>query len=366
MKSNSYIFKATELSFRPKAYTFDDVLLVPVRSSVASRFHTDLTSALTRRHQIKIPFVAANMDTISEKEMCIATNQIGAAAILHRFMSIEDQVAQVKEIRAARDQAGSGVVAASVGVAEDSKERARRLVEAGAEILTVDIAHGHSESMIEMIKYLKKEFPEVDVIGGNLATPQGAIDLIRAGADAIKVGIGPGSMCTTRMITGVGMPQLTAIASCVEVAKKEGVPVIADGGIKASGDAMKAFAVGASTVMLGSLLAGTLETPGELARGKKLYRGMASRSAQLSWRGGQLPEGMAPEGESHWVNCRGPVRESLQELAGGIRSGMSYLNSRRLSDLAEFAYFVEVSPNCLRENMAHGLFLSDSSRSPST
>lgn len=353
----NYIFRGTELAARDKAYTYDDVLLVPMRSSLASRFDTDLTSQFTRNYQMKLPVIAANMDTVSEKEMCIAMNEIGAVAILHRFMDIETQAMHVKAIRDSK----TGVVAASVGVTEEAKPRAKALVDAGAQVLTVDIAHGHSESMLAILKYLKAEFPRVDVIAGNVATPQGAIDLMKAGADAIKVGIGPGSMCTTRMITGVGFPQLTAVASCVAVCRKEGVPVIADGGIRASGDAMKALAVGASSVMLGSILAGCLETPGELVKGKKLYRGMASKSAQVNWRGGMLPEGMAPEGESHFVNCKGPVRETVLELTGGIRSGMSYLNSKKLSDLEEFAQFVEVSPNCLRENNAHGLMRSDSS-----
>jgi len=358
---SNYIFRATELSKRNRVYTFDDVLLVPVRSAIMSRFHTDLTSQFTRRFKLKLPVVAANMDTVSEKEMCIAMNEIGAAAILHRFMDIPSQVQQLKAIRQAQEKTG-GVLAASVGVSEDSKERARALVDGGAQILTVDIAHGHSESMIEMIRALKKEFPDVDVIGGNVATPQATEDLIKAGADAIKVGIGPGSMCTTRVITGVGVPQLTAIAACAEIGRKHGVPIIADGGIRASGDAFKALCVGASSIMMGSMLAGCLETPGELVKGKKLYRGMASRSAQVSWRGGALPEGMAPEGESHLVSCRGPVRETVMELTGGIRSGMSYLNSQKLGDLSEFAFFVEVSPNCQRENLAHGLLLTDSSR----
>jgi IMP dehydrogenase len=361
--SRDYIFKGTDLSRRSRTYTFDDVLLVPMKSSVASRFHTELNTFFTRRLKMSLPFISANMDTISESAMCIAMNKLGAAAILHRFMTIENQV---QEIRRIRDQstADGMIVAASVGVNQDSKERARALVDAGANSITVDIAHGHSESMIEMIRYLKKEFPAVDVIAGNLATGHGAQELIQAGADAIKVGIGPGSMCTTRMITGVGVPQLTAIALAAEVARPEGVPVIADGGIRASGDMVKALAVGASSIMAGSLFAGAIETPGELIKGRKAYRGMASRAAQTSWRGGDLPEGMAPEGESHFVSCKGPVSEIVHELAGGIRSGLSYLNARNLADLVENAYFIELSPNALRENMAHGLLQQDSVRNP--
>lgn len=338
---------------RNRAYTFDDVLLVPCRSSVQSRFHVSLSTQFTKRYKLELPVVAANMDTISESAMAIAMNEIGAAAILHRFMTVEEQVGELKKILNA--ETSKTILAASIGVTPDSKDRARALVNAGAQILTVDIAHGHSEAMIEMVKYLKKEFSSVDVIAGNVATDRATVDLIGAGADAIKVGIGPGSMCTTRIITGVGMPQLTAVAVASEIGRKYGVPVIADGGVRSSGDAMKALAVGASTVMLGNLLSGCLETPGELVNGKKMYRGMASRQAQISWRGGQLPEGMAPEGESQLVPCKGPVREIVHEFCGGIRSGLSYLNSRGLSDLPEFASFVEVSPNALRENHAHGV-----------
>lgn len=348
-----FVFSAGELAKRDRAYTFDDVLLMPCRSAVQSRFQVDVETQFTKNFRIRLPVVAANMDTVSEADMCIAMNEIGGAAILHRFMTIEEQVSQIKRIK---EKAGAlGVIAASVGVNQDSKERALACVQAGASILTVDIAHGHSESMIEMIQYLKKTFPTIDVIGGNVATPKATEDLIAAGADAIKVGIGPGSMCTTRIITGVGMPQLSAIAICSAIARKSGVPIIADGGIKTSGDAMKALSAGASSVMLGGVLSGAIETPGEIVHGKKLYRGMASRSAQVSWRGGQLPEGMAPEGESTFVACKGPVREIVHEFVGGIRSGMSYLNARTIPEITEAAHFVEVSPNCLRENIAHGV-----------
>jgi IMP dehydrogenase len=353
--SQDYIFSALSLSRRPRAYTFDDVLLLPMRSEVTSRFDVDLQAQFTRRHSLGLPIVAANMDTISELEMARAMRALGGVAILHRFMPLEEQVRQVQALRAEVDQTKIGVVAASVGVTEDSKLGVRALVDAGVQILTVDIAHGHSEAMMRMITYLKSEYSEIDVIGGNVATAWAAEDLIRAGADAIKVGIGPGSMCTTRIITGVGMPQLSAVASCAEVGRREGIPIIADGGIRFSGDATKALSVGASSIMVGSLLSGCLETPGELKAGKKAYRGMASKAAQTSWRGGALPSGMAPEGESQWVNCKGPVSEVVNEMAGGIRSGMSYLNCHRLTELPQNAFFVEVSPNCQRENRAHGL-----------
>ncbi len=349
-----YIFKAADLWKRERAYTFDDVLLVPRRSGVMSRFDVSVTSSFTRKKKLEVPFVAANMDTVSEAEMLMAMNAIGAVAIMHRFMTIEAQTAQIKRVQQEWKR-NFGALAASVGVNQDSKERARALVDAGIEVLTVDIAHGHSEAMVDMVKYLKAEYSSIEVIAGNVATREATEDLIRVGADAIKVGIGPGSMCTTRIITGVGMPQLTAISLAVSAAKPHGIPVIADGGIRTSGDAMKALAVGASSVMMGNALAGTLETPGELIHGKKVYRGMASRSAQESWRGGALPEGMAPEGETYLVNCKGPARDIIHEYAGGIRSGLSYLNCRDLAELEKAADFVEIGPNCLNENRAHGV-----------
>jgi IMP dehydrogenase len=209
--------------------------------------------------------------------------------------------------------------------------------------------------MLETIKWLKDSFADkIDVIAGNVATPEATEELIQAGADAIKVGIGPGSMCTTRIITGCGVPQLTAIAWCADVARGHNVPVIADGGLKSSGDIVKAIAAGAETVMLGSLLSGTLETPGEIHYGKKHYRGMASRAAQVSWRG-TLPEGMAPEGESTSIPIKGSVKDVILELAGGLRSGMSYVNANELSEIPEKARFMEMSSNGFRESVAHGV-----------
>ncbi|MEZ4871087.1 MAG: IMP dehydrogenase [Bdellovibrionales bacterium] len=245
-------------------------------------------------------------------------------------------------------------VCASVGVNNDYQERSKQLVDAGVDVITVDIAHGHSIAMLEALKWIKDSFSNVEVIAGNVATPQGTLDLINEGADAIKVGIGPGSMCTTRVITGCGVPQLTAVALCAEVALEHGVPIIADGGIKTSGDIVKAFAAGATTVMLGSILSGTLETPGEIRFGKKLYRGMASKSAQDNWRGG-VPKGMAAEGESTYVPIKGHVHDVISELAGGLRSGMTYINANSLAEIREKAQFMEMSGMGMAESVAHGL-----------
>lgn len=344
------MFNWKDIRNRGKGLTFDDVLLMPNRSDVRSRRDPSLTSKLTKKLSIETPILSANMDTITGYEMAIAMHQLGAIGILHRFASVEEQVEMVQKVKAA----GAKILSASIGVGDESKGRAKALIEAGVNVVTIDIAHGHSVQMIETMKWLKDTFPNIEIIAGNLAMPEAARDLIEAGADAIKVGIGPGSMCTTRIITGAGVPQLTAIALCAEVADSYGVPVIADGGIKTSGDIVKAFAAGASTVMLGSMLSGTLETPGELKQGKKQYRGMASKAAQVSWRGG-VPEGMAAEGESTMVNVKGHAKDVILEITGGIRSGMSYVNATSVAEIRDKALFMEMSSNGISESRAHGV-----------
>jgi IMP dehydrogenase len=346
----SYQFSWREIMERRRGLTFDDVLLVPQLSQVRSRRDPDLSSRLTKKAAIQVPIISANMDTVTEAPMAIAMGKLGAIGILHRFMSIPEQAAQVRQVR----EAGLTAVGASVGVNTDEKERAAELVKAGATVLTIDIAHGHSIAMIETVKYLKDTYPNVEIIAGNVATPEATRDLIAAGADAVKVGIGPGSMCTTRIITGCGVPQLTAIALCAFAAEDSKTPIIADGGIKTSGDIVKAFAAGASSVMLGSMLSGTLETPGEIKSGQKRYRGMASKQAQISWRGG-VPQGMAAEGEATMVSVKGPVKDVLNEICGGIRSGMSYVNATALSEIRERARFIEMSAAGVVESHAHGL-----------
>jgi IMP dehydrogenase len=348
------IFSANDILERSRGLTFDDVLLMPRHSEMNSRRSPQLDSKVTRNFTLKTPIISANMDTVTEYQMAIKMAQLGGLGILHRFMSPEEQVRQVKLMREAIHPLGLPV-AASIGVKEDGMRRAELLVDAGADILTIDIAHGDSVMMFETLEFVKKKFPKIDVIAGNTASPEGVKGLIDHGADAVKVGIGPGSMCTTRIITGCGVPQLTAVAMCVLEARKYNVPVIADGGIKTSGDIVKAFAAGAQTVMLGSMLSGCLETPGEIEGGRKRYRGMASKDAQVSWRG-ELPQGMAAEGEARWVNCKGSVENIVHELAGGVRSGMTYLNANTISDINKNARFMEMTASGMMESKPHGLF----------
>lgn len=348
------MFNWKQIKERGRGLTFDDVLIVPSKSEVKSRRDPVLTSKLTKQFSFETPIISANMDTVTEAEMAIAMDHLGGFGILHRFMPVEEQVAQARRVK----ESGARQIGASIGVntgaTDDFKQRAKSLVEAGVNVLTIDIAHGHSTSMIETLKWLKDAHPSVQIIAGNIATPEGTFELIQAGADAIKVGIGPGSMCTTRIITGCGVPQLTAIALCADVASEYGVPIIADGGVRTSGDMVKAFAAGASSVMVGSMLSGTLETPGEIKGGRKQYRGMASKAAQVSWRGG-VPEGMAAEGESTYVNIKGHVKDVILEMTGGIRSGMSYVNATSIAEIREKAKFMEMSVAGTLESRAHGV-----------
>ena len=337
--------------------TFDDVLLVPKRSRIRSRQDVSLQTKLSQNVEIGIPVVAANMDTVCEQEMAAAMARLGGAGVIHRFLPINvqaDMVAAVKE------ENGEFATAAAVGTDHDVLERAKALVVAGCDALVLDIAHGHAEHSIDTLKSLKDAFPDTDVIAGNVATQGGAEDLYEAGADAIKVGVGPGGVCTTRIVAGVGVPQLTAIADASVVP----VPIIADGGIKTSGDIAKAIAAGADTVMIGSMFAGTKESPGEVessSRGLiKRVRGMASFEAieaRAERHGEEVDdeyfEQRAPEGVEGTVPYKGEVSKLVATLMAGLKSGMSYSNATTIPDFWEKAEFVRVTPTGLRENLPH-------------
>lgn len=349
------LFSPQEILNRGIGLTFDDVLLVPRYSEISSRKHPVLKTQITKNFTIDLPVITANMDTITETEMACAMASLGGIGSLHRFMSEEEQVKQVQNIKTyLKSKNLTTPIAASIGVKEEGMKRAELLVEAGVQIITLDIAHGDSIMMLETLDYLKKRFPKVDVIAGNVATSDGVKRMIDRGADAVKVGIGPGSMCTTRIITGHGLPQLSAIALAVKVAAPLGIPVIADGGLKNSGDIVKALAAGASSVMVGSLVSGTLETPGELKGGMKQYRGMASKAAQVSWRG-EMPQGMAAEGESTQIPCKGSVVNVIEELMGGLRSGMTYIGVDNIKAMSETALFIQMTTSGMSESKPHGV-----------
>jgi IMP dehydrogenase len=287
------------------------------------------------------------------------------------FIASRDVLRLVEHPKAARDSQGQLLIAAAIGAVGDYMERAAALVEAGVDALVVDIAHGHSDHALTATRRVKERFPDVQLIAGNVATPEGTRDLIDAGADAVKVGVGPGAACSTRIVTGVGVPQLTAVMRCSAAARPHGVPVIADGGIRFSGDITKALAAGASTVMIGSLFAGTDESPGETVfrRGLryKVFRGMASTGAaevrrQLERSADVLDELAAtvvPEGVEAVVPYRGSVAHLLHQLVGGLRSGMSYLSAPDLATLRKNARFVRQTDSGRRESEPHDVEMKD-------
>jgi len=268
-----------------------------------------------------------------------------------------------------KDAYGRLLVGAAVGVGPDREERVAALVERGVDLIVVDTAHGHSKNVIETIQLVKRDWPDIDVIGGNVATSEGVEDLVNAGADGVKLGVGPGSICTTRIVAGVGVPQLSAILECAVVARRLEVPLVADGGIKFSGDITKALAAGANTVMLGGLLAGTDESPGELVlyqgRSYKAYRGMGSLEAMREGsrdRYGQqeiaADSKLVPEGIVGMVPARGPAAQSIEQLVGGLRAGMGYLGAHTLKELQERARFIRMSPAGLRESHVHDVVIT--------
>lgn len=286
---------------------------------------------------------------------------------LKGLITIKDIEKRKKYPNACKDRLGRLRVGAAVGVGEEALLRVELLIKAGVDIIAIDTAHGHTTSVINTLKEIKKRF-DIDVIAGNVATSEGAKDLIDAGADAIKVGIGPGSICTTRIVAGAGVPQLTAIKNCYEIASKVGIPVIADGGIKYSGDITKALAAGAHCVMIGSLFAGTDESPGEIilyqGRSYKVYRGMGSLGAMAQGardRYGQQgveKEKLVPEGVEGRVPYKGPLSQSIHQLVGGLRSGMGYCGCANLEELRKKARFIQITNAGLRESHVHDVIIT--------
>ena len=291
---------------------------------------------------------------------------------LRGLITVKDIEKAIRYPNAAKDDLGRLRVGAAIGTGPDREERAEALVRAGADVLVVDTAHGHSTSVVETVEAVKRAFPKIDLIAGNVATREGSAALVKAGADAVKVGMGPASICTTRVVSGVGVPQLTAIIDAAEPALRAGIPIIADGGIKFSGDITKALAAGAQTVMIGSLFAGTEESPGEtiLYQGRtyKLYRGMGSLEAMREREGSRnryfqdddeaLGLKLVPEGIEGRVPYKGALSFIVQQLVGGLRAGMGYVGARTLVDLRERGQFVRVSNAGLKESHVHDVYIT--------
>ncbi len=330
---------------------FDDVLLEPQVSDITSRDEIDLTTKLHGRFgfDYKLPIISSPMNTVTEAEMAIEMSRLGGLGIVHRYNSIDEQVTMVKEITKVASQ-NSESFGCAIGSVGDYLERAKELNKHGVDVFCIDVAHGHHSLTERALKTLRDYFGNQAVlIAGNIATAQAAYDLEKWGADALRVGVGGGSVCSTRVATGHGIPTLQSIIDCAEATKH--ATIIADGGIRNSGDAVKALAAGADWIMLGSVLAGTSESPGCFdAAGTKPYIGMASATAQQEWR---KSEPGYVEGVASRVHAKGHIAGHLSRFAAGIRSGLSYSGARNLREFRTKAVFVKQSQAGLRESHPH-------------
>ena len=337
------------------------------------RFQNDLTRPVSEvmTRELITAEVGVSMD---EAKAILARNRIekllvvDSAGQLEGLITFKDIEKRLNFPSATIDGLKRLVVAAATGVGADRADRVQALVSAGVDVICVDTAHGHSKGVLETVQWIKSTYSNVEVVAGNVATPEGTEALIRAGADAVKVGIGPGSICTTRIVAGVGVPQISAIERCSKAAAALGVPVIADGGIKYSGDIVKAIAAGASCCMIGSLFAGTAESPGDVVlyqgRSYKTYRGMGSIGAMSAGSGdrygqdGVAAPKLVPEGIEGMVAYRGPLADNIYQLLGGLRSGMGYCGTRTIDELKENAKFIRITGAGLRESHVHDVYVT--------
>lgn len=371
----------------PIGLTFDDVLLLPGYSDF-SRQDINLSTNLTRHIKLSIPFVSAPMDTVTEGKLAIALAKLGGIGIIHRNLPIEKQAEEVLKVKKSKFLAG-----AAVGSGQNYQERVRALVRAGADVIVVDSAHGFSKGVIDATVFIKKNFPKIDVISGNIATADGAKALILAGVDGLRVGMGPGAICTTRIISGMGVPQITALFEISKISQKAKIPLIADGGIRYSGDMVKALAAGASTVMMGGFFAQTQESPGKTVLLKreqvpsrfqsvfnkkhqtfrfKEYRGMGSTSAmergvkvksEDEFHGKSYKERvLIAEGIEGLVPIKGTVEELIDQAVGGIKSGMYYVGAKNLHELWSKARFIQITQASLTESHPHSILITNSGK----
>lgn len=355
------------------ALTFDDVLLVPQYSEITPDM-ADVSTKLTNTFKMNVPFLSAAMDTVSEHKLVTALALAGGLGVIHKNMFIADQAKEVEMVknyefdneknkRVLIDKKGRLCVGAAIGVTADMMDRVHALMDAGVDVFVLDSAHGDSKNIINAIKNLRLEYPSMELIAGNVATYEGALDLMKAGASAVKVGMGPGSICTTRIIAGIGVPQLQAVMDCARASKEMNVPIIADGGIKYSGDVVKALAAGANTVMLGGLFATCEEAPGDIyeSNGKKYrtYRGMGSIEAMAKGSTDRYfqtgHKKFVAEGVQGIVEVKTTVEELVFQLIGGLKAGMGYCGSKDIPTLQEKGTFIKITNNALLESHPHDI-----------
>ncbi|OQX94813.1 IMP dehydrogenase [candidate division KSB1 bacterium 4572_119] len=348
--------------------------LVGILTNRDLRFETDLNQkikdVMTSTNLVTAPFGT----TLEEAEQILQKNRIEKLPVVDKnnklcgLITVKDIQKKLNFPLAAKDEHGRLRVGAAVGVSGDFERRTNALIEAGVDVLVVDTAHGHSKSVIEAVKFLKDNFKTLQIIAGNIATASAAEDLIKAGADAVKVGIGPSGICTTRVVTGVGVPQITAIMDCSSVCKKYQVPLIADGGIKQTGDIAKALAAGADSVMIGNLFAGTKESPGEMVflegRSYKVYRGMGSLAAMKRgssdryFQANTESKKFVPEGIEGRVPYRGQLSDTIYQMIGGLKSSMGYCGTKTITDLQKKAKFIKISSATIQENHPHSVIIT--------
>lgn len=328
------------------ALTYDDVALVPQFNNIPSRTEPSLETWLTKNLKIDMPLLAANMDTVISDDLAEVLIAHGSMPIFHRFTPFEEQVKWVKKFKE-KTFISCGIL---------KLDETRQLLDLGAAGVCIDVAHGHSDRMFKHIQELKKTHPDKEVIAGNVCTAMAYHDLVNAGADAVKVGVGPGAACTTRMVTGFGVPQFTAVQDCARIAEKLRVPLIADGGIRTSRDVVLALAAGASTVMVGKLFSQTMESAAPKRKNDKYpsgyeakFRGQASVDFQMEFYGG-LKQKTVAEGIDFWGPVSGTAEELIHNLLGGIRSGMTYGGGRNLKELQRKAEFVQVTATYIQES----------------
>ncbi len=340
--------------------TFDDVTLVPQYSSVLPS-ETVTVTKLAHKLDLKIPLMSSAMDTVTESKMAIAISKSGGMGIIHRNLSIEEQVREVKKVKK-----NNYLVGAAIGVSPKDLERAKELSKVNTDLIVIDTAHGHTQKVLEMIKKIKKKLKTCTLCVGNIATGKAAKFLADSGVDIVKVGIGPGSICTTRLVAGIGVPQLSAVIQVKKALKNYKTKIISDGGIKFSGDIAKAIAAGADAVMIGSLFSGTIESPGKIFKHKgklfKNFRGMGSVGAMSVGSADRYYQKKfknvskyVPEGVEGIVRFKGPVNKIIYNLVGGLKSSMGYLGAKTIQDLQKKGEFVKITKAGFYESMVHSV-----------
>ena len=347
-----------------EALTFDDVLLTPRYSSVLPT-ETNLQTDLGYNLKLKIPFLSSAMDTVTESRMAIAIAQKGGLGIIHRNLSIVDQFKEIKKIKNKNLLAG-----AAVGTSNEDLTRVKSIIDAGVDLIVIDTAHGHSEKVLKILAKIKKINLKKPICVGNIATAEAALRLYNEGADILKVGIGPGSICTTRMIAGIGVPQISAVIEVKKSMKNKKIKIISDGGIKFSGDIVKGIAAGADAIMMGSIFAGTEESPGKKYKYKnkfyKSYRGMGSIGAMSAGSSNRYfqknhkdKSKFVPEGVQARVVFKGAVSKILYQLQGGLRSSMGYIGAKKIAEIQKKARFVKITKAGFYESMVHSVEMTE-------